>query len=65
MSRRSQRWGGSVSAGLIAVQVVGESSTTSVPPMMEIECPGGAVIHLREEVSAEVLQRVMQACQQI
>lgn len=65
MRRRSQRWGGSASAGLIAVQVVGESSISAVPPRMEIECPGGAVIRLREDVSEEVLQRVMQACQQV
>jgi hypothetical protein len=65
MGRRSQRWSGSASAGLIAVQVVGESSISAASPTMEIECPGGAMIRLREDVSAEVLQRVMQACQQV
>ncbi len=66
MGRRSPRWSGSASAGLISVEVVGESSSASlVSPMMEIECPGGAVIRLREDVSAVVLERVMRACQQV
>lgn len=65
MGRRSQRWSGSASAGLIAVQVVGESSMSAAPPTMEIECPGGAVIRLREDVSAEVLQRVLRACHEV
>ena len=54
------------SAGLVAVEIVGETSLRSATmPMLEIECPGGAVIRLREEVSVEVLQRVMRACQQM
>lgn len=66
MGRRSQRWGGSASAGLVAVQVVGEASlAATVTPTMEIDCPGGAVIRLREDVSAEVLERVMRACQRV
>jgi hypothetical protein len=65
MGRRSQRWSGSASSGLIAVQIVGESSISASSRTMEIECPGGAVIRLREDISAEVLQRVMQACQQV
>jgi hypothetical protein len=66
MGRRSQRWNGSASAGLISVQVVGEaSSARTVTQTMDIECPGGAVIRLREDVSAEVLERVLRACQQV
>jgi hypothetical protein len=51
---------------LIAVQVVDEASRPStVTQMMEIECSGGPVIRLREDVSAEVLERVMRACLQV
>ena len=65
MGRRSQRWSGSANAGLISVQVVGEGSPAlTVAQTMEVECPGGAVIRLREDVSVEVLERVMRACQQ-
>ena len=54
------------SAGLIAVEIVGEMPPpTTVNPTMEIECPGGPVIRVREDVSAEILQRVMRTCQQI
>ena len=53
-------------AGLIAVEIVGESSPLmTTRPMMEIECPGGPVIRVREDVSAEVLQRVIGSCQQL
>ena len=63
MGRRSPRWSGSASAGLISVRVVGEASSSAmVGPTMEIECPGGAVIRLREDVSVEVLERVIRAC---
>jgi hypothetical protein len=56
----------SSSAGLVAVEIVGETSVrATITPTLEIECPGGAVIRLREEVSVDVLQRVMRACQQI
>ena len=66
MGRRSQRWSGSTSAGLVSVQVVGDaSSALTLARTMDIECPGGAVIHLREDVSEEVLERVMAACQQM
>ncbi len=66
MGRVSQRWGRASAAGLVAVQVVGASSSAPAGSRtMEIECPGGAVIRLREDVSAEVLQRVMQACQEV
>lgn len=53
-------------AGLIAVEIVGESSPLMTNrPMMEIEYPGGPVIRVREDVSAEVLQRVIGSCQQL
>ena len=53
-------------AGLIAVEIVGESSPLMTTiPMMEIECPGGPVIRVREDVSAEVLQRVIGSCQEL
>ena len=53
-------------AGLIAVEIVGESSPLmTARPMMEIECPGGPVIRVREDVSAEVLQRVIGSCQRL
>jgi hypothetical protein len=66
MGRRSQRWSGSSSAGLISVQVVGEASSLPTEARtMDIECPGGAVIRLREDVSEEVLERVMAACQPV
>lgn len=57
---------GSSTAGLIAVEIVGEPSPLmTTRPMMEIECPGGPVIRVREDVSAEVLQRVIGSCQQL
>lgn len=66
MGRHSPRWSGSASAGLIPVQVVGEASSAGmVAPVMEIECPDGAVIRLREDDSAEVMEWVMRVCQQI
>ena len=53
-------------AGLIAVEIVSDSpSSTTATQTLEIECPGGAVIRVREEVSMDVLQRVLRACQQI
>ena len=64
MGRSSQRWSRSASPGLISVQVVGESSS-ALRQTIDIECPGGAVIRLREDVSAEVLERVMRVCLQI
>lgn len=52
--------------GLIAVEIVGAAEPRSMAnPTLEIECPGGAVIRLREDVPADVLQRVMAACQQV
>jgi hypothetical protein len=50
------------SAGLIAVEI-----TEDVPlrAMLEIECPGGAVVRLREDVSVDVLERVLRACGQV
>ena len=59
---QTNRASGSGAAGLIAVEIVGE---TAPGPTLEIECPGGPVIRLREEVSVDVLMRVMQACQQV
>ena len=56
----------SATAGLVAVQVVGEPTPiATVTQTMDIECSGGPVIRLREEVSAEVLLRVIRACQQV
>ena len=47
--------------GLIAVEIVGEPAPGSAASLMEIACPGGPVIRLREEAPLEVLQRVMKA----
>jgi hypothetical protein len=44
--------------GLIALDIIDTANAT-----LEIEAPGGVVIRLREDVSAEVLQRVIAACQ--
>lgn len=53
-------------AGLIAVDIVGAAEPRSMAsPTLEIECPGGPLIRLREDVPAEVLQRVMAVCQQV
>jgi hypothetical protein len=58
--RRSQ------GSGLIAVEIMGEvSPPPRVSSTIEIECPGGPVVRVREDVSAEILQRVMRTCQQI
>ena len=48
--------------GLIAVEIVGAPVLESATSLMEIECPGGPVIRIREDASLEVLQRVMKAC---
>ena len=45
-------------AGLIALDIIDAANAT-----LEIETPGGVVIRLREDVSVEVLQRVIAACQ--
>ena len=57
-SRRSRH------PGLIPVEIVDCKSLlgSAVAPQLEIECPGGPVIRVREEASLEVLQRVMKAC---
>ena len=34
-------------------------------PMLEVACPGGAVIRVREDVCVEVLTRVLAACRQL
>lgn len=44
--------------GLIALDII-----DSATPSLEIEAPGGVVIRLREDVSVEVLRRVIAACQ--
>ena len=43
--------------GLIALDIIDTTTAT-----LEIEAPGGVVIRLREDVSVEVLQRVIAAC---
>lgn len=48
----------SVGTGLIALDII-DIATAS----LEIEAPGGVVIRLREDVSVEVLRRVIAACQ--
>ena len=45
----------------MAVEIVGDCAPESPASLMEIACPGGPVIRLREEASLEVLQRVMKA----
>lgn len=60
------RSAGSGDAGLIAVKIVDDAaSRTTAGPTLEIEFPGGPVIRLREDVSMELLCRVMTACQQV
>ena len=49
-------------AGLIAVQIVGERSAQR--PTLEIECPGGPVVRLREDVGVEIFRQVLRVCQQ-
>ncbi len=49
---------GSGSAGLIAVEIVDDASRHSTAQaMLSIECPGVAVIRVREDVSMDGLQR--------
>jgi hypothetical protein len=53
-------------AGLIAVKIVDDmTSRSTAGPTLEIEFPGGPLIRLREDVSMELLCRVMTACQRI
>ena len=64
--RDANRTTGSGSVGLIAVKIVDDApSHSTAESTLSIECPGGAVIRVREDVSMDVLQRVMRACQQI
>jgi hypothetical protein len=58
-------------AGLVAVTVVDDalprsssllSSPMSSNPMLEIQCADGLTVRLREDVSLEVLRRVLTAC---
>jgi hypothetical protein len=66
MGHRSRRWSGSGTAGLVSVQVVGEPiSIPTAQKTLEIECAGGPVVRLREDVSLEVLERVLRVCQQL
>lgn len=65
-------------AGFVAVTVVEDHSRTSIAAnqianevvspaanqTLEIECPGGPVVRLREDVSLEILERVMFVCRQ-
>jgi transposase-like protein len=44
--------------GLIGLDIIDTAT-----PSLEIEAPGGVVIRLREDVSVEVLRRVIAACQ--
>ena len=48
----------SAGTGLIALDIIDTAT-----PSLEIETPGGVVIRLREDVSVEVLRRVIAACQ--
>ena len=54
--------------GLVALEIVGDespqSTVTTMSPTLEIASPGGVVIRLREDVSSDVLQRVIEACEQ-
>ncbi len=50
-------------AGLVAVEVVCDATPPVVSPIIEIGDPAGIVVRLREEVSTEVLQRVIVAFQ--
>jgi hypothetical protein len=53
-------------AGLVAINVVDDLPESLMPSAtFEIEYPGGPVVRLREDVSAEVLHRVLATCRQI
>jgi crotonobetainyl-CoA:carnitine CoA-transferase CaiB-like acyl-CoA transferase len=53
------------SAGLIAVDVISDViHSENAAQMLEIECPGGVVIRLRESADADVVRRVITACLQ-
>jgi len=51
-------------AGLVALDIVCDATPPIVSPILEIGDPSGIVVRLREDVSAEVLQRVIVAFQQ-
>jgi len=51
-------------AGLVALEIVDDATPSIVSPIIEIGFPGGIVVRLQEEVSAEVLRRVIAAFQQ-
>ena len=53
-------------AGLVAVEIVNDPCPSSrASATFEIEYPGGPVVRLREEVSIDVLHRVLAACQRL
>lgn len=52
--------------GLVAVDLVYDTMPSPVAnAMLEIACPGGAVIRVRENASADILEAVMLACQRV
>lgn len=61
-SSKARRSRLAVAAGLIAVDVVETSVTNVSNPKIEIEIQGKIVIRLREDVSAEILRRVIVVC---
>lgn len=48
--------------GFVGLDLVFDAPSSPVNPTLTIECPGGPVIRLREDVSAEVLERVVTVC---
>jgi len=48
----------------IANEAVNQTVSPAANQTLEIECPGGPVIRVREDVSLEILERVMRACRQ-
>ncbi len=63
---RSSRWSRPPGPGLIAVEVVEDSSQALMAAaMIEIACADRPLIRLREGISAEVLERVLRVCQRL
>lgn len=66
MGRRSERWGRFASAEFVPVEIVDDPPVVGgVGAMMEVACPGGPVIRLREDVPPDVLERVVRVCQRV
>ena len=66
LSGGAARSNGADDAGLIAVKIVDDATTRPMASAtLEIEFPGSPMIRLREDVSIEVLRRVLLACQQV